>query len=614
MREPAVRHETAAEEAEPQRALAPSPASGAFVAGADLPTVLGRAISLLRRLGGDFSGGAQRLEELADRLAQGRFHLAVLGQFKRGKSTLLNALLGEPVLPTSVVPLTAIPTFIHPGRDLRASVLFQDDRQAEGLTASGVEELNAFLARFVTENGNPKNGLGVLQVEVTHPADILRKGVVLIDTPGIGSTFRHNTEATLNFLPQCDAALFLVSADPPMTEVEVEFLKQVRTKVPRLFFIFNKADYLNPSDRQAALEFLRKVLTEQAGIAADAAVFCVSARQALEARLAGNTELWRRSGLANVERHLVEFLASEKSKALHEAVSRKAADVVADVLMRLRLSIRSMQMPLEELQQRFGIFEEKIAEAQRERHVANDLLTGDRKRMHEFLEEQSEALRRKAAAYLKGVVKEASAGNGGQDEEAIRERLAAVIPGFFEHHMGQMTSLFGKRIGEALLPHQRRADALIESVRRAAADLFEIPYQAPESAGAFEMVQEPYWVTHQWTSTVSLIPPGFIDRFLPEGLRKARMMKRLKEQIGGLVIRNVENLRWAIYQSLDQTFTRFGSSLDERLAATIEATHGAIRAAIDRRRQQSEAVSPEVSRLETAVDGLAQVQAALGKG
>ena len=53
-------------------------------------------------------------------------------------------------------------------------------------------------------------------------------GQVLIDTPGIGSTFRHNAQATLNFLPQCDAALFLVSADPPITEVEVDFLKEVR--------------------------------------------------------------------------------------------------------------------------------------------------------------------------------------------------------------------------------------------------------------------------------------------------------------------------------------------------------------------------------------------------
>ena len=84
--------------------------------------------------------------------------------------------------------------------------------------------------------------------------------MVLIDTPGIGSTFRHNTQATLNFLPQCDAALFLVSADPPLTEVEVEFLKEVRTKVTHLFFILNKVDYLTPAEQQVALSFLKKLI------------------------------------------------------------------------------------------------------------------------------------------------------------------------------------------------------------------------------------------------------------------------------------------------------------------------------------------------------------------
>ena len=77
------------------------------------------------------------------------------------------------------------------------------------------------LAGFVTEKGNPKNKLGVAEVQVDLPAPILTGGVVLIDTPGIGSTYRHNTSATLNFLKQCDAALFLVSADPPITEVEL---------------------------------------------------------------------------------------------------------------------------------------------------------------------------------------------------------------------------------------------------------------------------------------------------------------------------------------------------------------------------------------------------------
>ena len=109
---------------------------------------------------------------------------------------------------------------------------------------------------------------------------ILSKGIVLIDTPGIGSTFRHNTEVTLNFLPQCDAALFLVSADPPITEVEVEFLKHLKTKVSLIFFILNKIDYLDEEERQKVLNFFKQVLKEQAGYESDPIIFSVQQSRA----------------------------------------------------------------------------------------------------------------------------------------------------------------------------------------------------------------------------------------------------------------------------------------------------------------------------------------------
>ena len=224
---------------------------------------------------------AQRLGELEKRLTQGRFHLAVLGQVKRGKSTLINALLGEDILPSSVVPLTALPTFIRHGDQRSLRVRYTDSRpdtvlngeptkciEDLGLLASHLSEnrwLQKQLMAFVTEDANPENEKGVLQVEITHPAAILRD-VVLIDTPGIGSTYRHNTEATMNFLPQCDAALFVISADPPITEVEVSFLKEIRSRVAQVFFVLNKVDYLTGAEREMALGFYRTVLTRDAGI------------------------------------------------------------------------------------------------------------------------------------------------------------------------------------------------------------------------------------------------------------------------------------------------------------------------------------------------------------
>jgi hypothetical protein len=119
-------------------------------------------------------------------------------------------------------------------------------------------------------------------------------------------------------------------------------------------------------------------------------------------------------------------------------------------------------------------------------------------------------------------------------------------------------------------------------------------------------------VTHKWSSTLSPIPVGLLDRLLPASVRQRRIRKRLLEQVAALVVPNVENLRWATYQSIDQTFVRFGSTLDQRLAETVEATHGAIRAAMDRRRSQGETVAQEAARLEAAGAELERLRFGLG--
>ena len=312
----------------------------------DFQMIIGEAVKNVDVLGSEFTAEIEKLLFLRERLEEGRFHLAVLGQFKRGKSTLLNAFLGESLLPTSVVPLTAIPTFLQYGPELMVRVSFQDDRATKEFVGKPTKDLTGILEGFVTEEGNPKNRLGVLQVDIFHPAPILQHGVVLIDTPGIGSTFTHNTEATLKFLPQCDAALFVVSADPPLTEVEAQFLRDVRSRVSRLFFIFNKIDYLNSHELDAAVGFFEKVLAEKTQATDDYAVFCVSARRGLDSKLLENPALWSESGLCDVENHLLRFLVSQKADALREALGRKVRDILENVVMRLRLGVRSLQMPL----------------------------------------------------------------------------------------------------------------------------------------------------------------------------------------------------------------------------------------------------------------------------
>ena len=121
------------------------------------------------------------------RISEGRFYVACVGQFKRGKSTLLDALVGEPILPTGVVPVTTVPTVLRYGKERSARVLI--DNKWKTIRP---EEL----PQYVSEELNPENQKRVEGVEAFLPSALLASGMCLVDTPGIGSVFSGNTEAT----------------------------------------------------------------------------------------------------------------------------------------------------------------------------------------------------------------------------------------------------------------------------------------------------------------------------------------------------------------------------------------------------------------------------------
>ncbi len=575
-----------------------------------LSDLLDQAVRQVETPGSTNQGAARNIRQLKERLETESFHLAILGQFKRGKSTFLNALLGWDLLPTSVIPLTAIPTFLRWGADYRIRIVFSEERPDEVVEAAGPWKVTETLESFVTEEANPKNRLGVLQADVSCPAPLLARGLVLIDTPGIGSTYQHNTETTLNFLPQCDAALFLVSADPPVTGVELEFLKEVRRNISRLFFLFNKVDYLEGEDRDRAIDFFREILVQKVGLDEEVPVFSLSARNGLAARLRGDEEGLRTSGLLDVEEHLVEFLMHEKAVVLKKALAVKAADVVAGVRLQEELRVKSLKMPLQSLEERMGVLEGKTKEARSQRETADDLLSGDRKRSMQLLEKQAAILREKAGEYLGDVVSGAISGSAGKNsmEKRAHEKLAAAIPGFFEHELGIFSREFDHHVTEILRSHQVRADELIDAVRTAAAELFEIPYHAPESSEVFEEVSQPYWVAHKWNTSFNPIPVGTLDFLLPSAMKRRVTLHRLMKEVEALVIHNVENLRWATLQNLDRAFRRFTSALDDRLTETINATHGAVREAINRRREHSEEIEGDLADLQKSSAELARYQ------
>ena len=248
-----------------------------------------------------------QMARLLDKLRENRFNLVILGAFKRGKSTLINALLGKPVLPTAIVPLTSVVTILGYGERLDIRVHFQNGQS----TAISQEELSA----YITEKGNPKNQKGVREVEIAYPSDYLRDGVRIIDTPGVGSVYSHNTEVAYNYLPQVDAAVFVVTVDPPLSAAEQDFLQDIREYVHKLFFVLNKIDYVDEAERQEALEFTAEVLKGNLAVPR-VMIFPLSAKLALEGKSNGGSEALQTSLLPQFEEHLRQFLYQEKGRVL----------------------------------------------------------------------------------------------------------------------------------------------------------------------------------------------------------------------------------------------------------------------------------------------------------
>jgi len=550
-----------------------------------------------------------RVRVLRSRLAHERLQLAVLGQFKRGKSTFINALLGTDVLPTGVIPLTAVATFIAWRSAPLVAIRFKGGARSEEFSPQTVEDIRNTLFRFVAEEANPENRLGVERVELFYPADILSNGTVIIDTPGVGSTLQHNTETALQVLPECDAAFFVVSADPPITEVELDYLRKLKSKMARIFFVLNKADYLPPDDRRSVVGFLEKVLAEKSIVDADHRIFSISARDGLAAKLDGNEQALAMSGIAELEAHLVGVLAHEKKRWLEEAVRNKTVDILTLASTELALGRRALSMPIEELAAKSDSFQDALRSIESERRITRDLVAGEHRRLRELLESSVEQLRKEIKAKLSAAIDGSLSGSIRTAwEEAARRALSSAMQAEFEAARGPLVSAFAARAGAALRDCQDRVNVLVDRVRQTAARIFDVPLGPDTEHTAFELGEDPYWVTESVSATLIPDPSRMVDRLLPATLRRPRLRARIIRQADDLIVRNGENLRWAILRGLDETFRKAAAQFEDRLDEAISVTRDVIRDAFARRQDQSFAVQPELDRLAAAVAALTSLR------
>jgi small GTP-binding protein len=236
--------------------------------------LLNRLAGALERFGPDAAPeDLRRFREAREQLS-GLFLLVIVGEFNSGKSSFINALLGERVVPEGVTPTTDRINLLRYG------------------AAAGEHLAEAFL------------------MERTYPAELLRE-LNIVDTPGTNAIVRRHEELTRDYVPRADLVLFVTSADRPFTESERAFLEQVRQWGKKIVFVVNKIDILDrEAERQEVAAYVEAHAAELLGEAPR--VFSVSSRRALEARTGGTAELWERSGFEAVEEYLLHTLDQDE--------------------------------------------------------------------------------------------------------------------------------------------------------------------------------------------------------------------------------------------------------------------------------------------------------------
>ena len=283
---------------------------------------------------------AEQATQVMGRLEGLVLEVAVVGEFKRGKSSLINALLDDEVLPVGVLPLTAVPTVLERG-DPALLVEFGDTRVEEHPLSQ--------VGRFVTEEHNPGNRLGVAHVTARLHTPLLDEGVRLVDTPGVGSVHEHNTLATDAYLPSLDAAVLVTSADPPISKAETAFLERVVEYAVRLFVVLNKADYLTPAELDSTVAFTERVVCE---VLPDwpGPVYALSARAGV-----GDPAALRRFR-ADLER----FLRTQRAATVGDSARRSGQRLLGGLWLALDLERHAAIPPADELAQRRRRLEQTI--------------------------------------------------------------------------------------------------------------------------------------------------------------------------------------------------------------------------------------------------------------
>src|SRR5581483_7180122 len=282
------------------------------------PRLLDHMARLIRTYG--FVEFRPALQSLVSRLEERTFNIALFGRVSSGKSSLLNALLGAPLLPVGVTPITAVPTRVRSGLPARIRVRLEEESPRE----LPLDQL----AEFVSEERNPRNRKRVSRIDVVCPSQRLPEGVEFVDTPGIGALATQGASETFAYLPRADIAVLLIDIGSSVGSDELMLLRLLFDAAVPVRIALSKADLVDADARARMQRYVAETLQKELGnVPAVSVVSSVPEGASL-------LDAWLKNE--------IEPMLAESGKRRLQSINRIGEMLRENLLRRLRIEIREL--------------------------------------------------------------------------------------------------------------------------------------------------------------------------------------------------------------------------------------------------------------------------------
>jgi len=312
-------------------------------------------------------GNMEAIDDVIKRLAEDIFSVAIVGEFKRGKSTLINALLGKDVLPTDVLPCSATLNKISYSVTPFVKIHYKDGRSEE----IEIDRLNDYVTKLTKES--EERARSVKEATVFYPVNYCKNGVTIIDTPGLNDDAAM-TEVTMSVLPHIDAALMVIMAQAPFSESERDFLesKIITSDLGRVLFVVTGVDLLDEEDAERVLKNITERIQEHVitkakntfGENSDefeaykrkigkVRVYGISAKKALRAKLKSDDEMLKQSFFPEFESALERFLTEDRGAVMLTVPLNRIKSSSIELVKAIQLRENVLAMNKEEFNEKY---------------------------------------------------------------------------------------------------------------------------------------------------------------------------------------------------------------------------------------------------------------------